>query len=198
MDQALKRMKVLPSAVNPNTSLLRNSLKVRIEKTDLVGVRVRGTTPDEAAHFANALIAELESVHVKMAGPTIRRWHDEIEKNDAELKRLSDETKRLNNILKILEKEHSATNLFQAILASNVLLARETELNKSLERKNALQLEISPERTFPTSPLGQVEVSEQPVFPNKSIFTAGGLVIGLLMAVLLSLWRSYVFVDKKR
>lgn len=204
-DDALKRMNISPDESNPKVSLLLNSLKVKVEKSGLVGVRVRGTTPDEATRFANALIAELISAHTKIAEPTLQHWHDEIEKIDMELIRLSSEIEGLNseieglnNLLARSAREFSAASLFQAIRASNALLARETKLRKFLERKSTLQEQINPERTFPTSSFGQIEVSAQPVFPKKSIFAASGLVIGLLMAVLLSLSRSHVFVYRKR
>ena len=197
-DDALKRMGILPVESDPEAGLLLSSLKVKIEKYDLVSVRVRGTTPDEATRFANALIAELISAHTKIAEPTLQHWHDEIEKIDMELIRLSSEIEGLNNLLARSAREFSAASLFQAIRASNALLARETKLHKFLERKSTLQEQINPERTLPTSSFGQIEVSAQPVFPKKSIFAASGLVIGLLMAVLLSLSRSHVFVYRKR
>ncbi|MEK7843164.1 MAG: hypothetical protein AAB241_02925, partial [Pseudomonadota bacterium] len=203
-DDTLKRMDVSPDESNPKASLLLNSLKVKVEKSGLVGVRVRGATPDEAARFANALIVELISAHTKIAEPTLQHWHDEIEKIDMELIRLNSEIEGLNseieglnNLLARSAREFSAASLFQAIRASNALLARKTESHKFLERKRTLQEQINPERTFPTSSFGQIEVSAQPVFPKKSIFAASGLVIGLLMAVLLSLSRSHVLVYRK-
>lgn len=203
-DDTLKRMDVSPDESNPKASLLLNSLKVKVEKSGLVGVRVRGATPDEAARFANALIVELISAHTKIAEPTLQHWHDEIEKIDMELIRLNSEIEGLNseieglnNLLARSAREFSAASLFQAISASNALLDRKTESHKFLERKRTLQEQINPERTFPTSSFGQIEVSAQPVFPKKSIFAASGLVIGLLMAVLLSLSRSHVLVYRK-
>ncbi len=190
-------MDVSPDESNPKASLLLSSLKVKVKKSNLVSVSVLGTTPDEAARFANALIAELTSAHTKIAEPTLQHWHDEIEKNDMELIRLNSEIEGLNNLLARSARGISVTSLFKAIQASNTLLTRETELHKFLERKRTLQEQINPERTFPTSSFGQIEVSAQPVFPKKSIFAASGLVIGLLMAVLLSLSRSHVFVYRK-
>ena len=83
------------------------------------------------------------------------------------------------------------------MFASNILVAREAELREVRERKRILQEQLNPERTFPTSSLGRAKSSTLPAYPNKSRFAVSGLVIGLFMAVLLSLWRSYVFVDKK-
>lgn len=169
-DDALKRMDVSPDGSNPKASLLLNSLKVKVEKSGLVGVRVRGTTPDEAARFANALIAELISAHTKIVELTLQSWHGEIEKIDMELiqlnseiEGLNSEIEGLNNLLARSAREFSAASLFLAIRTDNALLVRKMELHKFLERKRTLQEQNNPERIFPTSSFGQIEVSAQPV-----------------------------------
>lgn len=188
-DDALKRMGVSPDESNPKASLLRNSLKAKVEKSGLVGVRVRGASPDEAARFADAVVAELVSTHAKMAEPTLQRWRSEIEEIDMELKRGDREIERLRGSLERQAGIDQTASLFQAVV-SNILLSREKELREVRERKRELQEQLSPERTFPTASLGRVNVSTRPVFPRKPLFAVGGLVIGLLMGVLLSVVRS--------
>ena len=188
-DDALRRIGVSPDGSNLNAGLLRDSLKVTVAKSDLVGMRVRGASPDEALRFADALITELARVHAKLAEPTLQRWRSEIKDNDAELERAEHEIERLRTSL---EKRSAITNpatLFQSVLASNILLSRDTELRGLRERKRALQEQLSPERTFPTAAMGQIEVSIQPVFPKKSLFAVGGLAIGILGVVMLLMLR---------
>ena len=188
-DDALKRMGISPDESNPKASLLRNSLKAKVEKSGLVGVRVRGASPDEAARFADAVVAELVSTHAKMAEPTLQRWRSEIEEIDMELKRGDREIERLRGSLERQAGIDQIASLFQAVV-SNILLSREKEVRGVRERKRELQEQLSPERTFPTASLGRVNVSTRPVFPRKPLFAVGGLVIGLLMGVLLSVVRS--------
>jgi len=185
-DDAQRRIGVSPDESLPKASLLRNNLKVKVEKSDLVSVRVRGASPDEAARFADAVIAELASVHAKMAEPTLQRWRSEIEDIDMELKRGSREIERLRDSLEKQSRVTQPASIFQAVLASNILLSREIELGTLRERKRALQEQLSPERTFPTASLGRTEVSTRPVFPSKPFFAVSGLAIGLLIGVLLS------------
>jgi uncharacterized protein involved in exopolysaccharide biosynthesis len=196
-DDALKRMGVSPDESDPKTGLLLSSLKVKIDKSDLIGVRVRSTNPDDAIRFVDALIAELADMHVKVAEPTRQHRQDRVEEINMESRRLDSEIERLNGSLVKATREFSAANFSQVALMSSVLLAREVELRVFQEHKRALQELLSPAKTFPTSSFGRAEASEQPVFPKKSLFAASGLVIGLLMGVLLSLWRSRVPVDKK-
>lgn len=187
-DDVLRRMGFSPDESSPKSSLLRDGLKVKVEKSDLVGVRVRGASPDEAARFADAVIAELASVHARMAEPTLQRWRGEIEEIDVELKRGGREIGRLSGLL---ERQSGATQtaaLSQAVL-SNILLSRETELRGFRERKRALQEQLSPERTFPTASFGRVDISAQPASPKKALFVAAGLMIGVFVGVLLSVLR---------
>ena len=187
-DDVLRRVDIPLDEKNPKVILLRDSLKVKVEKPDLVGMRVRGASPDEAARFADAVIAELAGAHAKMAEPTLLRWHSEVREIDIELKRGEHEIERLSGLL---ERPLGATQtaaLSQTML-SNILLSRETELRGFRERKRALQEQLSPERTFPTAAWGVVEVSTQPVFPKKSLFAAAGLMIGMLAGVLLSVLK---------
>lgn len=185
-DDAQRRIGVSPDEPLPKASLLRNNLKVKVGKSDLISVRVRGASPDEAARFADAVIAELASVHAKMAEPTLQRWRSEIEDVDMELKRGSREIERLRDSLEKQSRVAQPASIFQAVLASNILFSREIELRTLWERRRAIQEQLSPERTFPTASFGRTEVSTRPVFPKNILFAVGGLAIGLLIGVLLS------------
>ena len=194
---ALKRIGISPNESDPQVDLLLNSLKVRIEKSDLVSVRVRGTTPEDAMRFVDALTMGLVETHTKMMGPTIQRWHDNVDEIDMELLRLNSEIERLSGLLEKLPRGFSAANFSQVLLLNNTLLTSEAESRKLRESRHILQEQLSPEKTFLTSSLNQTEISTRPVFPQKHLFAAAGLVIGLFIGVLVSLLKAYVFVDKK-
>lgn len=196
-NNVLKNLGPSPNASGSKAGLLRNALNVKIEKPDLLHLSVRGTSREMAEQLASATIEELKGVHAKMAEPTIARWRKELDDVTLELERASGEFERLSRLLDMQSNSITDRNLYQAVLASNILLSREAELRGFRERKHTLQEQLSPERTFSTSSWGQIKVSEQPVSPKKSRFAAGGLVIGLLMGILLALWRSRVSVDKK-
>lgn len=187
---ALKRMGFSLDESNSKASLLRDNLKVTVAKSDLVGVRVRGASLDEVERFAAALIAELAGVHAKMAAPTLQRWRNEIQDIDMELSHGDREVEQLRASLERQSRVTQATSLYQSVLTNNILYWRETELRGLRERKRVILEQLSPERTFPTAPLGGIEVSVRPGFPKKSLFAVGGLVIGLFMGVLLSVLSS--------
>ena len=184
-----KRMGVSPEGATLKAGVLLGSLQAKIEKSDLVGVRVRGATPEATAHFADAVVAELASVHAKMAAPTIDRWHKELDEVEQGLKQANSEAERLSLLMAEQWRSTNDNNLYRAVLASNILLAQETNLRAFRERKRALQEQLSPERTFPTAPLGQIEISRRPVSPKKPLFAVGGLVMGLFIGASLSVLK---------
>lgn len=165
------------------------SIKVKLEKSDLVGVRVRDATPEGAARFADAVVAEVARVHAKMSEPTIDRWRKELDEIDRGLKQANSEAEQVSHFLSEPGRSINDNNLYRAVLASNTLLAREVNLRALRERKRALQEQLSPERTFPSAPFGRIEISKQPVFPSKVFFVVAGLLVGSLMGVLLSVLR---------
>lgn len=151
---------------------------------------MRGASPDEAARFADAVIAELREIHAKMSEPTIAHWRKEVEEVDLELGRMNSEMVRLHSLLENSSGIAKESSHFPAVLASYVLVSREAESRALHERKRALLEQLDPQRTFATGPLGRVYVAKQPVSPKKSLFAALGLVIGLLGGGLLSVLMS--------
>lgn len=193
---ALKRMGVSSDEVQPENALLLSSLKVKVEIANLVGVRVRGATPGDAVRFVEALTAELADVHAKMAEPALQLQHDEVEEINAESRQLNSEIGRLKSLLEKSSGEFTATNFSQVALVSKFLLAREEQLRELLKRKREFQSKVTGEQALRTFSLLPIDVSAEPVFPSKSLFATIGLLIGLSMAALLALLRSYRFFDK--
>lgn len=184
-NDVLRRMGVSPN----EAGLLRDGLKVGMEKSELLSLHVRGVSQKAAEQLVSATMAELKEVHAKMAEPTLDRWRKELDEINLELGQVGSESDRLSHLVGGQSSSVSDRTFYLSVLASNILLSRETELRKLRERKRLLQEQLSPERTFPTAAWGGVEVSGQPVFPKKSIFAAVGLIIGLLIGVLLSVLR---------
>lgn len=191
-DGVMRRIGASGEESNPKASLLSRSLKVKVEKPDLIGVRVRGASPGDAERFVNGVIAELAMVHTKMAQPTLKRWLNEAEEVNLELQRLGSETVRIRSQLEGQAHMKKNDSTFPIVSASYVLMLREAELRSLRERKRVLEEQLSPEKTYATSPLSGIYVATQPVSPNKSFFTVAGLVAGLFVGGLLSVVRSRV------
>jgi hypothetical protein len=186
-NDVLKSLGLSTDEDDANAKLFRDTLKVKLEKSRLISLSLRGKSPDEVKLHMNAVVNELKNIHVRMSESTINRWHQEQEYIEQELKEANAEVERLAKSLVGQSDSLNDRNFSQAALLSNVLIGREGELLSFHDRKRMLEERLSPERTFATDVLGRIEISQEQVFPKKSIFIIAGSVMGLLLGVLLSL-----------
>lgn len=183
LDDARVRMTITSDEANPKEEFC--TVKAKIAKTELINVIVRGSSPDQAARCLNAVVAELAVTHTKMSEPVLNRWRAEIHDIDAELKVGEAELKWVKGLLEAPTRGLQVAKSYQVALAS-MLLTRGTELRALRDRKRTLLEKLSPDRTFATAPFGRGNVLQDAVFPNKPLFAGGGLMIGLLIGMLLS------------
>jgi len=166
----------------------RDSLKAKLEKSDLISLTIRSADNEEAKRYMSAVISEVKNIHSKISAPTINRWQEELAAIEQELKLALAESERLVKSLDGREASNEKS-FSQAALLSSILLASEAELRDTRHRKRVVKELLSPERTYAAQGLGRVEVSEKPVFPKKSLFAVAGLFLGLLLAVLSSILK---------
>jgi uncharacterized protein involved in exopolysaccharide biosynthesis len=192
-NDVLKNLGMAIDEDDPDANLFRNTLKVKLEKSELISLSLRGKSPDEVKRHMDAVINELKNIHVKMSVPTINRWHQELEFVELALKQANTKTEQVANLLGNQSDLLNDRNFSQTALLSNILIAREEELRAFHARKRMLEERLSPERTFATNVLGRVDVSQEPVFPRKSLFAVVGIFTGLVLAMMLPILRSVGF-----
>jgi capsular polysaccharide biosynthesis protein len=189
-NDVLKNLGLMTGEDDSNANVFRDTLKVKLEKSELLNLTLRAMSPDEAKLHMSAVVNELKKIHTRISVPTISRWHQELASIDRELKQANTEAERLAKSLDRQSDLINDKNFSQVALLSNILIMREVELREFHDEKRMLEERLSPERTFDTNVLGRIEVSTKPVFPKKSLYILAGLVMGLLLGVLLSILRS--------
>jgi len=189
-NDVLRNLGLMTGEDDSNANVFRDTLKVKLEKSELLNLTLRGMSPDEAKLHMDAVVNELKKIHTRISVPTISRWHQELASIERELKQANTEAERLAKSLDGRSDSFNDRNFSQAALLSNILIARQGELRAFRDRKLELEERLSPERTYATDVLGRIEISTKPVFPKKSLFTLAGLFTGLFFGVLLSILRS--------
>ena len=194
-NDVLISLKIPVEDENPLASLFRRSLSLKaLGTTDLIQVKVRGDSPDQAASWAQAVVDRLKNVHERLAQPTI----DRLRKQQAELKKQMKmiEEERAN-LLKIVSKssETSGDSRFsENLLLSNLLLQKNAELRDFEMRRLAAEEQLTSVRTYPTSLIDVVYVPEKPVSPKKLLMLVLAAILGLFLGVVVALsrhhWRS--------
>lgn len=189
-NEVMKKIGLPQDENDDKNKLSRNTLKVKLEKSDLISINIRSLSADSAKLHLDTVVNQLKSIHTKMLAPTTNRWHQELSTIQLELKRSSIDLERLTKSLDSRSESLNPSSFAQAALVSNIMIAREEELRDFRDRKLILEEMLSPERTFVTAVIGQIEVSNKAVYPKKSFFAIAGLIIGLFLGVVLSIFGS--------
>ncbi len=189
-NDVLKNLGLSTSENDKLAKNFRDTLKVKLEKSDLVNLAIRGFSPETAKQNMNAIINEIESIHNKMLDPTVHRWQQELGSIQLELDQANAKQERLEKSLNVQTGSLNEKNFSQAALLSNILLAREAAFKNLRDRKRMLEEQLSPARTFSTKIIGRVEISEKPVYPKKSLFGLSGSFFGLILSLLLCTFKS--------
>ena len=196
-DDVLTALKIPVESGDPVATLFRSTLSLKaLGVTDLIQVRVRAGSRDQAQTWANAVVDRLREVHERLAQPTI----DRLRKQQSELKkqmRIIEEER--TNLLKIVSKssETSGDSRFSAnLLLSNLLLQKNAELRDFEMRRLAADEQLTSVRTYPTSLIDRIYVPENPASPKKLLIVMLAAVLGLILGIIVAFMRNYWQSDK--
>ncbi|AXV70196.1 chain-length determining protein [Ralstonia solanacearum] len=176
----------LPLEVNENasTDLIRRSLKaVQLKNADLIEVTVRGFSQADAQRYTQAFSDALIGAHAVIAKPSL----DKINANMAEVRQqISAEEARkgeLSALMRARDQAKSEVKFSESVLLASIVAENDKQLQGLRQREINIREQLNPERTFNTRLFDAVHVSRRHVFPSGLLFAAGGLVLGLLVAI---------------
>jgi uncharacterized protein involved in exopolysaccharide biosynthesis len=163
--------------------LFLDTLKVRaVPNTDLLEVKVRAYTSEMAKAYAEATVALLGAVHGELAKPTIGRLKQQLAKADEQIERTRTE---LDRLMQAAAKKTPTTSerFMENIVTADVLVKRDKDLRELEQLKGIYEEQLGPLRTYPTSLIDSVYVSDGPVAPRKVLITGLAAVLGLLVGL---------------
>lgn len=149
----------------PAFSLYKASFKARqLPNTDLIELKVRGYSKDDAQKLILATVNQLRVVHDEMMKPSIDRLEQEL----AEIEKGARDNQNIVNELsrRLVSGSRSSDG---SVLYVMLIQQKLTEIRTLMDRKLALQEQIHPARTFSTKLVGEIFVSKNPVSPNKKM-----------------------------
>lgn len=192
-DTILASLKVSLEEDDPYARLYRSSLKLKLlPNTDLIEMKVRGYSREEAARWAEATVNHLRSVHEKLAEPSIDRLKSMLAEVKKDLQRAQDERAKLIENLVLKEKIGPRNRFSENVLLANIISNRDAVIRDLEQRRLSLEEQLSPVRTYPTSLLDQVYVPERPAFPKKGLTLILAGLLGLMLGVFVALLADYI------
>jgi uncharacterized protein involved in exopolysaccharide biosynthesis len=170
---------------NPEAGLYRGSLTAKaLPNTDLIEISVRGYSRDGARRSAEVTVFYLQKIHDQLAAPTVQRLRQLLVQAEREITQAKAEREK---VLKISGLKDEGGFMENVVLA-NIMIQRDGELRELEKTKMLYEEQLGPLRTYPTSLIERISVSENPVAPKKSliILLVGifGLVLGVMLAFL--------------
>ena len=107
----------------------------------------------------------------------------ELDSVNDELKIAETESKQLMKTLEMQSDKNTDTRFSQTVLLNSLRISKDQEFRALKDTKRLLEEKLSPERTFATHILGNIEVSKKPVFPTYKLFIPIGMFFGLISSL---------------
>ena len=159
------------------------TLKVnQVKGAELIEIKLRGPSAEMANNLIQGVIVNLQKVHSEMMAVS-------IEKNQKQLQMLSVDINKTGEEVVLLRQRLLAShnwNDFDATLVATILKDKSNDLRDLIQKKFALEEQMSPSRTYTTRVVDEVYVSEEPVSPKKALIIGLAILLGLLGAVVIA------------
>jgi hypothetical protein len=172
---------------DPRSELLRDSLRARLlERANLVSIAVRAQSPEEAARSLEAVIAELAGIHARLGAHSVERLKGALSEARAALQAAEAERDAARTQFS-RAIARSTTHFSEGVLAAEVLSTRDDQVRRATDNVRALEVQLGPEFTFPTSAYETTYVPERPIHPRKLLYALAGAVFGGAFALVLGM-----------
>ena len=174
----------LSGQTTPEAKLFRGSLKVKaLPNTDLIEIKVRGYSWESAKRSTEATVDYLHRIHQGMAATTVQRMKQFLAQAEREIAQTKAEREKALKILDLKDKAISEASFMGNIVLANIMVQRDNELRGLEQAKKGYEEQLDPMRTYPTSYIEKISVSEGPVAPKKSQILVLAGVMGLFLGV---------------
>jgi capsular polysaccharide biosynthesis protein len=155
----------------------------QVKGAELVEIKLRGPSAEEAENLINGVILNLQKTHTEMMAVSIARNKKQLQILTEDIKKAEDETELLR---KKLLASHN-WNAFDATLSATLLKDKTADLRAMIQQKLTLEEQLSPSRTYTTRVVDEVYISEDPVSPKKPLIIGLAILLGLFGSILIAL-----------
>lgn len=169
----------------PEAKLFRSSLKAKaLPNTDLIEIKVHGYSRESAKRSTEATVDYLHRIHQGMAAPTVQRIKQLLAQVEREIAQTRVEREKALKIMDLKDKTITEARFMGNIVLTNIMVQRDNELRGLEQAKTSYEEQLDPMRTYPTSYIEKISVSEGPVAPKKSLILVLAGMLGLFVGVM--------------
>jgi len=166
---------------------LKGALVVKILKgTELVGLTLTSSTPEDALAKAAAAVDSVQAVHTALYQTGVENIKRQIVVTESQVASLKADV----DVVIRNHKSGQGLNTYNAVLDGFVVQDRANQMRILAQYKFNLETSLNPAITFNTKLLGKVFVSDGPVSPNVHLITLMALLLGFFLAVVVAFVRN--------
>jgi len=118
----------------------------------------------------------------------VQRMRHLLAQVEREITQTKAEKDKTLKIAGLKDKAIAEARFMENVVLANIIIQRDGELRELEQAKTFYEEQLSPLRTYPTSLIERISVSENPVVPKKAmiILLVGifGLILGVMLAFL--------------
>lgn len=188
--EVLQKMGLQDAGLNSAESvLIFETLQATASKADgLINWQVVALSPDVAKQALTVAFQILSEEHEHESGHSLQLLKLSLAQVSTDRERAASEYRRMYENLKTVPP--AASGGIDAVLLSNVVVASARELHDLDQRKASLENALDPRHTYPTRKVFDAYVPSQPYAPRGLLYVLTGAAIGLILGMLLVLWRA--------
>ena len=191
-DDVLATLKISLKPGDPIAELFRNSLSLKVlGTTELIQVRVRGYSPDQAANWARAVVDQISAVHQRLTKSIVERLDKQLTELNKQMRTIEEERGSLSKIVSMSSARNGDSKFSENLLLSDLLIKKNAELRDFETRRLAVSEQLTSIRAYPTALVDRVYVPEQPASPKKLLTVLIAAIVGLILGVIVAFLRNY-------
>ena len=172
----------------PETRLYIKSFKLDPEPyANLIKVSLRARSRQQASQFAQATLAQLQTIHRRIAAPPLALAKQRLDEIQADLRSAQADRDRL---LQGAADGAASKGGEGSALASMLLANKDGDIRGLQQARNELLVRLSPNYTYETSSLWPIYAPAAPASPNFALVWGVGILLGIFLAVLVAVARN--------
>lgn len=179
---------VLPQLQGDEAALRKtvawNAIKARsLPGTAYIEITARGTSPEQAEQVLNAASQRIETEHAAILERARMLPKQQLSVIDAAIEANTRAQEQLSAALARSKNSDS-------VMALGALQSSRTERAMLNENRFRVSQMLAPDQSYNTRIVSAIQVGANAVFPRKSYFGLGGLVLGAVVGVIVGLCRK--------
>lgn len=180
--EALNLSTVSPGGLTAAEALYNNMKVSQVPAGDLIKVQLRASSSEMAGGLMAGAVAYVQKYQSELMA-------DDIELVKKRIQVATEDIKSTNLEIDLLKKQVMSSHnwtVYDATVTANLLQSKITQYREMVQKKIALEEELSQSHTHTARTIGNISVSDGPVSPKKFLISIAALLLGLMVAVVVA------------